>query len=120
MPARQSILLLVFCLLITIPAGIARADNDIDIQSPNSRVRVDDDGNIKINSNTQTGSISPLIVPTSRLPLNRRLRQLRSSRSPQDSQYSQCNGRTYTHQSSHNYGTALNHTYTSTTTTSCQ
>lgn len=120
MPARQSILLLVFCLLIAIPAGIARADNDVDIQDTHSRVRVDDDGNVKINSNTQTGSIYPLILPTSSVPLNRRLLQFRSSRYPQYSHYSQCNGRTYTHQNSHSYGTALNHTYTSTTTTSCQ
>jgi hypothetical protein len=119
MPARQSILLLVISLLIAIPAGIATAGNDVDVQGTNSRIRVDEDGNVKINSNTQGGSMSPVIVPNSSLR-NRIL--LRSLRSPQYYQYSRCNGRTYSHQSNHssNSGTAVNHTYTSTTTTSCQ
>ncbi|MBR8838632.1 MAG: hypothetical protein DSM106950_32685 [Stigonema ocellatum SAG 48.90 = DSM 106950] len=120
MPARQSILLLVISLLITLPAGIASAGNDVDIQSPSSRVRVDEDGNVKINSNTPVSGTSGLIVPTSRVRNRILLRSLRYPQYSQYSQYSQCNGRSYTHQSTHtgSYGGSVNHIY-STTTTSC-
>jgi hypothetical protein len=114
MPARQSLSLLVLTLLMTFPAGIAFAGNQVDIQGTNSRVRVTDDGDVKINSNTD--SVSPVIVPSSRLRNRILLRSLRSS------QYSQCNGRSYVHQSNHTsgYGSSVSHTYNSTTTTSCQ
>lgn len=112
MPARQFISLLVLSLLIALPSGIAFAGDQVDIQGTNSRVRVDEDGNVKINSNTQA-------TPSSRLR-NRIL--LRSLRYPQYSQYSQCNGRTYVHQSNRTsgYGSSVSRTYNSTTTTSCQ
>ncbi len=115
MPARQSLSLLVLTLLMAFPAGIAFADNQVDIQGTNSRIRVTDDGDVKINSNTHD-SISPVVVPSSKLRNRILLRSLRSS------QYSQCNGRSYVHQSNHTsgYGSSVTRTYNSTTTTSCQ
>lgn len=115
MPARQFISLLVLSLLITLPSGIAFAGDQVDIQGTNSRVRVDEDGNVKINSNTQGNYVTPSAN------LRRRI-LLRSLRYPQYSQYSQCNGRTYVHQSNHSsgYGSSTSRTYSSTTTTSCQ
>jgi hypothetical protein len=118
MPARQSISLLVLSLLIALPAGIASAGNDVDIQSPNSRVTVTDDGNVRIRSNPPSTN-NNLIVPTSRV---RNQILLRSLRYPQYSQYSQCSGSTYSRQINHvtRYGDSVNHTYTSSTTKSCQ
>lgn len=119
MPARQSIPLLVLSLLIALPAGIAAAGNDVDIQGTNSRVTVTDDGNVRIRSNPPTSTTNNLIVPTSRV---RNQILLRSLKSPRYYQYSECTGSTYSHQSNHTnrYGDSVNHTYSSTTTKSCQ
>lgn len=118
MPARQSISLLVLSLLIALPAGIASAGNDVDIQGSNSRVTVTDDGNVRIRSNPPS-TTNNLIVPTSRV---RNQILLRSLKSPRYYQYSQCSGSTYSHQSNrtNRYGDSVNHTYSSTTTKSCQ
>ncbi|MDF5722372.1 MAG: hypothetical protein PUP91_18160 [Rhizonema sp. PD37] len=115
MSARQSILLLTLSVLIALPAGIARANNDIDLLTNNNRLTITDDGEVRISSSGANG----IVMTTTSSPD----RQLLSGISYPDSTHSPlCHRRTFRHQSTQSniYGTGVNRTYTYTDTTSCQ
>ncbi len=115
MSARQSILLLTLSVLIALPAGIASANNDIDLLTNHSRLTITDDGEVRISSSGANG----IVVTTTPSPD----RQLQSGRSyPDSTPIPLCHRRTFSHQSTHSniYSTGVNRTYTYTSTTSCQ
>jgi hypothetical protein len=129
MPARQSILLLVLSALIALPAGVAKAE--IDVDNGDTRVRIGDYGGITVERDDDydyDSSYRYRRVPTRstrvRAPQSRieRLRNLRY-RYPRSTRSSQsCKGRAVSQQRTitSSSGSGSNRTYSSTTTTTCR
>jgi hypothetical protein len=117
---KQTLSLLAVSALILLPAGIATAD-DIDVQTGNMRVRVTEDGTTIINSAAKQTIIVPSRVPTSRIRVLPNRNQRYSVWKNSQSTPNICNGRKITRQSTqtNRYGTSVNRTYSSMTTTSC-
>lgn len=117
---RQLISLLALSAL-TLPAGIASA-GDVDIQTGTMRVRVREDGTTTINSTPkQTILLPQTLTPSKIRVLPNRNQRYSVGKNPKSTPNLSCNGRSITQQSTqrNGSGTAVNRTYSSTTTTSC-
>ncbi|NJL10931.1 MAG: hypothetical protein HC908_14240 [Calothrix sp. SM1_7_51] len=127
MLSQYSISLLALSLLMTIPIGIASA-NDIDVQNGDVRVRVSETGGIRIDSPDSPQIFIPQRtpqrtpqrilrrVPQVRLPNDRFRRGTQAVRIPKNNQILQCSGRTITSQRN----TANSSVYSSSTSTLCR
>jgi hypothetical protein len=126
MPARQTIPLLVLSALISLPAGIASADVYVD--TGDSKIRVGQESGVSVKTTPARRSIFPLRLPNSRVWIPNRRTPLPTWKYPQSKKYpttrsnSNCISRSVTRQSTHsnNSGTAVNRTYSSQTSTTCQ
>ena len=125
---HKSFLLLVLPILFTLPAGIAKA-NDLDIQTGTTRVTIDHNNGIRIESANRGTLFMPGRSPMSNASWSRyptRLPIPPVSTHPSTSVYrsqplstSRCTGQTeQNNQSSHSNG-GISQTYSSTSTSVC-
>ncbi|NBD17599.1 MAG: hypothetical protein GVY04_16130 [Cyanobacteria bacterium] len=113
MLTKQSILLLVIPTLLTLPVGIAKADN-IHVQTDDQTVTIDDDNGITIESGPQEMIIPPESSPS----LSRRW--ILNLPKPRKSPW--CRERSYTHQDTQtsNSSAGVSHTQSSVSIQTCQ
>jgi|GEM_PF-3472047 hypothetical protein len=125
---NKSFLLLVLPILFTLPAGIAKA-NDLDIQTGTTRVTIDHNNGIRIESANRGTLFMPGLSPMSsaswsRYPTRLPIPPVSTHPSPsvhrsQPLSTSRCTGQTeQTNQSSRSNG-GISQTYSSTSTSVC-
>ena len=124
MSINKSISFLIVSALLILPGIIAKA-SDIDVQTTSSRVTVGKDGSISIIESKSPGVV---VIPNHRVPNSVYRHQHWPIRNRTDKyntwikKTTQCNGSSYSHQSTQTSasGTRIGKTNTSTSTTVCR
>ncbi len=118
--AKPLISLLALSGFLALPIGIATA-GEIDIQNNGTRVRIDRDGDIRINSTPTDKIYIPHSWSISDYPIQPNwTRPWKIWRLPRNKDI-RCNRNTYSHTTrSHSFGSGSSRTYSSSTTIVCQ
>ena len=124
MSINKSISFLIVSALLILPGIIAKA-SDVDVQTTSSRVTVGKDGSISIIKSKSPGVV---VIPNHRVPNSVYRHQHWPIRNRTDNyntwikKITQCNGSSYSHQSTQTstYETRIGKTNTSTSTTVCR